>query len=190
MKIIINGKEYSVEVFKTDEEMEKGLQGVEELDDDKGGLFIYDEIQDEVDFWMKNTPIPLDIIFINDDFEVISVKQGVPNSEEMISEKDVKYVLELNYGSGIEEGFILELEEHQKGGKVDSSKMLVLGSDGKPQMEIEGGNRIFSRKNTKTLVKIAKRAYNTKSDKDYKLLGTKIFNFLEIQNNNEPEYVD
>ena len=38
----------------------------------------------------------LDIIFVNEEWEVISVKKGVPNSEEILEEDDVMYVLELN----------------------------------------------------------------------------------------------
>jgi hypothetical protein len=45
-------------------------------------------------------------------------------------------------------------------------------------MELEGGERIFSRKNTKVLIKYAKKAYKTKEDKDYKALGKRLFKFL------------
>ena len=50
---------------------------------------------------MKDTNIPLDIIFIDEDFEVISIYKGMPNSEEVVEEDDVKFVLEVNQNSGI-----------------------------------------------------------------------------------------
>ena len=71
MRIEIGDKKYNVEVAQTDEEKTKGLQGKKELAEDKGMLFIYDEPQ-TVGFWMQDTDIPLDIIFIDEDFEVIS----------------------------------------------------------------------------------------------------------------------
>jgi uncharacterized membrane protein (UPF0127 family) len=95
MKIRVNNKEFNVEVAKTDEEKEKGLSGIHYLSDDEGMLFIYDEPQ-EVSFWMKDTFIPLDIIFINDEEEVISVHKGVPEDETPITEDNVLYVLEVS----------------------------------------------------------------------------------------------
>jgi len=62
----INNKQYKVEEAKTEEERRKGLQGVKELPKDEGMLFYFDEPQ-EVSFYMKDTLIPLDIIFINED---------------------------------------------------------------------------------------------------------------------------
>ena len=53
------------------------LQGKTSLASDEGMLFIYEE-PDTVAFWMKDTDIPLDIVFIDEDEEVISVKQGIP----------------------------------------------------------------------------------------------------------------
>ena len=70
VNISINKKVYNVKVAQTEEEMEKGLQGVKALKDDEGMLFVFPESQ-EVSFWMKDTDIPLDIIFINEDLEVI-----------------------------------------------------------------------------------------------------------------------
>ena len=67
--------------------------------------------------------------------------------------------------------------------------MKVLAPDGSTQMELEGGERIFSRPNTVTLIKLAKKAYQSKQDKDYAKLGKKIFKYLDIQNSNSPEYV-
>ena len=45
---------------------------------------------------MKDTKIPLDIIFINEDLEVISIGKGIPDSEEFITENNVNFVLEVN----------------------------------------------------------------------------------------------
>jgi len=189
MDILVGNKKYDVEVAENEEERMKGLQEVIEMDDDKGMLFIFPEPQ-HVDFWMKDTEIPLDIIFINSDLEVISVKQGEPMSEDFISEDNVQYVLEVNQNSGIEEGddVILDYEEDDE--EDEAAKMYVLGSDGQAQYELVGGERIFSRPNTKVLVSKAKKAYKTKSDSDYKALGRQVFKYLEKQNSNEPEYVE
>ena len=56
--------------------------------------------------------------------------------------------------------------------------MHVIGSDGTSQFELLGGERIFSRPNTRILVKGARRAYKSKKDSDYKRLGKQVFKYL------------
>jgi len=185
VKIAIGDKTFTVEIAKTEEEKEIGLSNRESLDNNKGMLFVFDE-PDEVSFWMKDTLIPLDIIFINDELEVISVHQGVPNSEEPMSEMNVSFVLEVNVNSGIKPGDELDLSPESQ---INKDKMLVLDSNGESQMELDGGERIFSRANTRTLIRFAKKAYSTQNDNDYKALGKRVFKFLQTQETNEPEFV-
>lgn len=183
MKVEIGNKKYDVICVTTEEDKMKGLQGVTELSEDSGMLFFFDEPQ-TVDMWMKDTKIPLDIIFINEDMEVISVYKGQPDNTDMAEEDDVQFVLEVNQGSGIKEGDELDMEDDE-----EVPKMKVIAPDGSTQMELNGGERIFSRKNTKTLIRMAKRASKSKSDKDYKALGKKMFSYLKQQDSREPEYV-
>lgn len=185
MIIEIGEREYEVKIAKSEDDKIKGLQGVKELDDDEGMLFVYEEPQ-TVGFWMKDTLIPLDIIFINNENKVISIYHGEPNNEDVAKEDNVKYVLEVNINSGIKEGDELELDDEDD----EETNMIVLGPDGSTQMELEGGERLFSRKNTVTLIKMAKRADLHKEDKYYKALGKKMFKFLDTQDSNEPEYVE
>lgn len=193
-KIIeINGKEYKVELAVTEEEKEKGLQGRKELAENEGMLFVYDEPQ-EVSYWMEDTDLPLDIIFIDEYGEIISIAKGEPNTEDVHTEKDVKYVLELNQNSGVKEGSDVDLSEIEDYSVEDEDEdeangMVLLDENGNIQMPVEGGERIFSRPHTKILVRLAKKAYKSKSEKDYKALGKKLFKILEIQNNQAPEYV-
>lgn len=185
-EIKIGKKKYTVKLAKTEEQREKGLMDIKNLPDNEGMLFIFDKSQ-TVGFWMKDTYIPLDIIFIDDDSEVLSVYKGNPLDESIAEEDNVKYVLELNQNSGVKEGDELDYDEDPD---EELPTMKVIGSDGSVQMELEGGERIFSRKNTRTLIRMAKRAEESQSDTDYKKLGNKIFKFIKIQDNREPEYVE
>jgi uncharacterized membrane protein (UPF0127 family) len=180
LKISIGDKEYEVKVASSDKERIDGLQYISDLPQNEGMLFDFDEPQ-HVDFWMKDTLIPLDIIFINEELEVIKVKEAQPNDETLIPCDDVSYVLEVNPDSGIKKGDDLDFS---------SEKMRVLDKDGKSQMELDGGERIFSRKNTVTLIRMAKRAKISNKDGDFKRLGKKIFSYIETQNNNKAEYVE
>lgn len=136
---------------------------------------------------MKDTLIPLDIVFIDEDMTVISVHTGIPQSEELITEQNVMYVLEVNANSGIKPEDELEFSSENK---LRPDKMHVLDADGNSQMELDGGERIFSRKHTKILIRFAKKASITHKDNDYKALGKRVFKFLQEQENNTPEYVE
>lgn len=184
----ISNKVYKVREAHTEEEKEKGLQGIKELPEDEGMLFYFNPPQ-EVAMWMKDTLIPLDIIFINEDMEVMSVAKGEPNNEELIIEEDVAYVLEVNQNSGIEEGDELDIEE-EKDEDDKPPVMKVLAPDGSTQMDLWGGERIFSRKNTVILIRKAKKANLSKDDKDFKALGRYIFKCIKGQDERPPEYVD
>lgn len=193
IKIKINNKKYNVLAARTEDERERGLQGVIEMDKDEGCLFFHPEVED-VYYWMHGTDIPLDIIFIDKDKEVISVKKGKPNSDEHISEKNVKYVLELNVNSKVEPGDVLEIDseddlDEEADMNLEPNKMYVIGSDGTPQAELEGGERIMSRKSTRVIIRKAKKAFETKSEVDYKSLGRYVFNELSAQDDRKPEYV-
>ena len=189
VEISINDEDYDVLVFRTEEEKEIGLQNVESMDDDEGGIFVYDKPQ-HVDFWMKDTSIPLDIIFVDENNTVISVKQGEPNSEEYISEDNVKYVIELNANSGIKSGDKVVFEDYTEIiNGLDVNKMYVIWEDGKPQMELFGGERIFSIPSTKIIIKKAKKAYKEKTDSAYKSLGKYVFKEMNAQDSRGKEYV-
>lgn len=184
INIKIHNKEYKVREAKSERELKTGLQYISSLPDDEGMLFYFDPPQD-VTMWMDKTLISLDIIFINEDQEVIYVYQGEPKDKRKVTVPDTAYVLEVNKNSGIEENDELEFLDEEDQGPV----MYVLAPDGNSQMELWGGERIFSRKNTKILIKKAKKADLTKDDKDYKALGRYMFKCLKHQEEQTPEYV-
>ncbi|OGJ21941.1 hypothetical protein A3K73_04825 [Candidatus Pacearchaeota archaeon RBG_13_36_9] len=92
----------NAEIADTPEKIERGLMYRESLGKNEGMLFIFWE-EKETNFWMKNTLIPLDMIFLNKDGEIVNiVENAVPcNSSNCIlylSEVPVKYVIEVNAG--------------------------------------------------------------------------------------------
>lgn len=184
INITIGDKEYLVEVAITQEEKETGLQGRTKLGDSEGMLFDFSNEVGSISMWMKDTLIPLDIIFINDSQEVTYVWKGVPDSDALITVPNTAYVLEVNQGSGIKNGDELIID------KEKSPVMKVLAQDGSTQMELWGGERIFSRKNTQVLIRKAKKADATKEDKDYQSLGRYMFKCIKQQDTRAPEYVE
>ena len=93
---------FQVEIADTDEKRERGLMFREELCSDCGMLFVYDE-EIKSKFWMKNTLIPLDIIWLDSDLKVIHVANAVPCVTEECelygpSSEKSPYVLEVNSG--------------------------------------------------------------------------------------------
>ena len=200
----INGTVYHLLHLISEEEKETGLMNVEELDPQEGALFDYsDEPQAELSFWMKDTTIPLLICFINEDGKVISVHEGQPLSEEMITESSefVAYVIEVGINEQINPGDQTSLgsqnineenedEEEDTHPELNVNRLYVYGSDGEIQAELQGGERIFSRKSSKIIISKAKKAYVSKENKDYKALGRYIFKEMDAQDNRDPEYVN
>lgn len=90
---------FKVEIADTADKMQKGLMFKENLPESEGMLFILKR-QTIPYMWMKNTLIPLDMIFIDDNQKVIYVASNtVPLSEKIISPlKPCSYVLEINAG--------------------------------------------------------------------------------------------
>lgn len=96
---------FRVEVARSAEEQARGLMFRTEMGADEGMLFPRDP-PDVASFWMKNTPLPLDIIFISPDRKVINVAANtVPYSLEPIGSRGLTgAVLELNAGRAAELG--------------------------------------------------------------------------------------
>ncbi|MFB6190661.1 MAG: DUF192 domain-containing protein [Candidatus Nanohaloarchaea archaeon] len=94
----------TLEVADSPEEWERGLMERQRLAENHGMLFVFPGERRRV-FWMKNTYIPLDIIFIDAHGQVINVEQatpepGVPEDELTLYRSDApaKYVVEVNQG--------------------------------------------------------------------------------------------
>jgi hypothetical protein len=93
---------FDVELAIDLESRSRGLMFREKLDPDKGMLFIFEK-EGNYSFWMKNTLIPLDIIWINENKEVVFIANNAQPCKEsscpfIESGKEAKYVLEINSG--------------------------------------------------------------------------------------------
>ena len=104
-------------VADTPEKQEKGLMFVTELPEDQGMIFVFDEEGDQA-FWMKNTLIDLDMVFIDADKTVTGVAAQMPRSYTYTPDDEVAYAL--GYGK-----YVLELTSQaaQKHGVVPGSRL-------------------------------------------------------------------
>lgn len=94
----IKGKNIMVECAYTDYTRTLGLMYRKQLAENSGMLFIYPD-ERPLDFWMKNTRIPLSIAFIKADGTIADIKPMEPSSlERVASSQPVKYALEMNLG--------------------------------------------------------------------------------------------
>jgi hypothetical protein len=97
--LTIDGKKIVVEIASSPETREKGLMFRKSLPENQGMLFIFDYPQ-QVNFWMKNTFIPLDIAFINAKGVITEIRQMKPHDLTPVESKsnEVFYVIEANVG--------------------------------------------------------------------------------------------
>jgi len=85
-------------VAQTSEQRQIGLMFRREMAQHEGMLFVFEQPSEQC-FWMKNTPLPLSIAFLNDDGTVVNVADMKPQSlDSHCSAKPVRYVLEMNQG--------------------------------------------------------------------------------------------
>lgn len=188
--INIGDKSYKCKIAKSEEDKRQGLMNVEHLPTDEGMLFVWED-EDTHKMWMKDTLIPLDMIAINGDDEVTMVYPAQPKDETLISFIGSKYILEVNQNSGIKVGDDFEIDESDDLGKY---VMKVIGSDGGTQFLLQGGERIVSRKETRVLIKKAKKAESVKDNEEAfnracKSLGKYMFKVLYGQDHREAQYV-
>lgn len=99
--ITINRKRVVVEIADSPSERQQGLMFRTSLPENQGMLFIFEQ-PDPVAFWMKNTLIPLDIIFIDESKRVTDIQTAQPCTADPCPlyepPEPVLYVLELNAG--------------------------------------------------------------------------------------------
>ncbi|MCW9712295.1 DUF192 domain-containing protein [Aliifodinibius salicampi] len=88
-----------VAIADDNQERSEGLMNVTDLPSDKGMLFIFDDNQPR-SFYMANTPLSLDIIFVNADKEIVRIHDNTqPYSDKnLTSGKPARYVIETNAG--------------------------------------------------------------------------------------------
>ena len=116
-QVVLKGQTFDVELAVSREEQARGLMFVESMPADRGMLFIFPSDAPR-SFWMKNTRIPLDILYFDGDLTLVSLWQNVrPCAADPCpsypSRAPARYVLELNAGTAaslaVERGDRLEL---------------------------------------------------------------------------------
>lgn len=99
----IGGKRYTVEIADDDTERARGLMFRDTLDDGTGMLFIH-EAEEPQAYWMKNTRIPLDILYFDARRTLVTQQRNVPPCSagdacpSYPSDQPARFVLELNAG--------------------------------------------------------------------------------------------
>lgn len=101
-QVCFKNKCFNVEIADSLEEREKGLMNREYLDLDSGMLFLFDK-KSRYSFWMENTLMPLDVIWIDESKKIVFIKENAlpcktENCELLTPGKEALYVLEINGG--------------------------------------------------------------------------------------------
>jgi uncharacterized membrane protein (UPF0127 family) len=107
-----NGKtlqKIEIEIADDDRQREQGLMWRKKMLDSRGMVFIFSE-ESPQRFWMRNTYLPLDIIYVNSKMEIVSIQKNcaILNDKGLPSAKPAQFVVEVNGGfsdkHGIKEG--------------------------------------------------------------------------------------
>lgn len=103
-----DGTSITAELARTEEERQRGLMFRDKLLPDQGMLFVFDR-EDLHSFWMKNTLVPLDMLWLDSQRRVIHIADDVPPCREdpcpsYGPESPARYVLELRAGGAAANG--------------------------------------------------------------------------------------
>lgn len=115
VRMKIGDRTFTLEVAATPASRERGLMFRNSMPDDHGMIFVFPE-EAMRRFWMKNTKIPLDIIYVNAARKIVSIKQMKPFDESgATSDEPAMYAIELNKDMarkiGIKVGDVLDIPE-------------------------------------------------------------------------------
>lgn len=202
MKLTLGEKEFSVKVADTEAKRRIGLSPVKAGSMPKTAALVlkYDQ-PSPANITMEDMKFPIDIVFVKDNKiqKIVPAKPG----EKNITINDVSdFVVEIPQGAsdGLKEGDSVDwLGEKKEDGTIEMAHggtvapvkdaMQVLDENGKVQGNIQGDERIFSRKHTSQLIDLAAAAGKSKSDNDYKKLGMAMMRMINKQDTQEQEYV-
>lgn len=114
---------YTLEIAATEDERNNGLMFRDSMPADHGMIFIFGDEKPR-SFWMKNTRIPLDIVFVADNGKIDSIRRMEPYvMKGTASDGPAKYAIELNDGqakaAGIKAGDMLQIPDAAKNAKAD-----------------------------------------------------------------------
>ncbi len=110
--------DFDIEIADDEFERETGLMYRKSMKDNQAMLFVFEDEKPRY-FYMKNTYIPLDIIFINSKDKIVSIAKNAKVLDEttLASKFPAKYVLEIKAGiskqKGIETGMTIKTLNHQ-----------------------------------------------------------------------------
>ena len=109
----LKGKTFTIEIADTDAKTQRGLMNRDSMADDHGMLFIFPQ-PDHLEFYMKNTRFPLDIVFLDANRRVVAIEQRAPFDETSHGPAvPTQFVIELNLGTakniGLVRGDVVEL---------------------------------------------------------------------------------
>lgn len=115
--VLLRGRRYTVELARSEEQRERGLMHRTHLPATQGMLFIFPSRR-PLGFWMKDTPLPLDVLFFDADLRLVNFHSAKPCLAEPCpiywAQGFAQYALELNAGQGkamgLEVGDVLTLE--------------------------------------------------------------------------------
>lgn len=104
----LGGRLFNLEVADNDDTRRTGLMYRQEMPENHGMLFVF-EYSQVLGFWMKNTNIPLDILYLDKTGTIVAIRQMKPHDTNPVSSvKPARYAIELNAGTagkvGVKEG--------------------------------------------------------------------------------------
>jgi uncharacterized membrane protein (UPF0127 family) len=121
----IGSRTFTLEIASTDDARAKGLMYRDTMPPDHGMIFVFRNEQ-PLSFWMKNTRLPLDILYLDATGRVVSIHQMRPLDLTGVTARGLaKYAIELNQGTaaalGVKDGDQLQLPPDVTSIKADAS---------------------------------------------------------------------